>query len=170
MDIFTIATLTFCGLFVVFLGLYWLHIAVASWQHSRVLNAVLLYVIDTDLNHHKKILVDLYDVEDVGRSMDRLWDWGYKNMLPPDKLAIIKPYIPMVTGSYGIEKILKGRTVSSIDEIATILRGGIVPMESKNISNTQKVASFDDIIPINDRPEPMDKMDNFDSDVKNTIK
>jgi hypothetical protein len=136
---------------------------VASWQHSRVVNAALLYMIDTELIHHKKILVDLYDVECISRSIDRLWDWGYKNMLPPDKLALIEPYIPMVTGSYGIEKILKGHTISSIDDIAKILRGGIEPMESKNINNTQKVTSFDDIIPINDRPEPMDKMDNFDT-------
>lgn len=135
-------------------------------QRTKIVNAIFVYDVDTTINYHKRPLVTLDDIENIDDTFRRWWDWGYKRILPPDKLAIIEPYIPLVSSSYNFEKILKGYTIKTVDDIALILNGGITPMESKNINNTQKVTSFDDIIPINDRPEPMDKMDNFDPDHK----
>lgn len=169
MDIYTFcvsSVIVITGLFLVFSGLWMLHLEVASRQRTKVLNAIFVYMVDTVINHHKNTLVEIHDMEPFAVGIDRWWDWGYKNILPPDKLTIIEPYIPLVSSRDGFENMLKGHTISSIDDIAKILRGGIEPMESKNINNTQKVTSFDDIIPINDRPEPIDKMDKFDPDHK----
>ena len=33
------------------------------------------------------------DMEDYDRTLWRLWDWGYKRILPPEKFELIKPYI-----------------------------------------------------------------------------
>ena len=33
------------------------------------------------------------DMESYDDTLYRWWDWGYENILPPDKFEIIKPYI-----------------------------------------------------------------------------
>lgn len=33
------------------------------------------------------------DMEKVGRTLLRFWDWGYTRILPKDKFEMIKPYI-----------------------------------------------------------------------------
>lgn len=37
--------------------------------------------------------VDYEDEEAYEATLFRLWDWGYKRILPPEKFEIIKPYI-----------------------------------------------------------------------------
>lgn len=65
------------------------------------------YIILTDaIANYQKDLVDkgkydLYgnnpvefdDMESYDKSLFRLWDWGYENILPKEKYEIIKPYI-----------------------------------------------------------------------------
>ena len=38
-------------------------------------------------------LVDYDDMRSYGATLLRIWDWGYKNILPKDKFELIKPYI-----------------------------------------------------------------------------
>lgn len=37
--------------------------------------------------------VDYMDEESYEKTLFRIWDWGYTRILPPDKLAIIDPFI-----------------------------------------------------------------------------
>lgn len=42
---------------------------------------------------YRDIEVDVDDMEHYNTTLFRLWDWGYKRILPPEKFEIIKPYI-----------------------------------------------------------------------------
>lgn len=56
-------------------------------------NAILAYqlaMIDSD---DDDLEVFYSDMEDFDASLGRFWDWGYKNMLPPDKFKVIEPFI-----------------------------------------------------------------------------
>lgn len=39
------------------------------------------------------LCVDFSDMEEYETTLWRLWDWGYKNILPKEKYEIIKDYI-----------------------------------------------------------------------------
>ena len=39
------------------------------------------------------LAVDFDDMESYRKTLFRLWDWGYKRILPPDKFEFVKPYI-----------------------------------------------------------------------------
>lgn len=45
------------------------------------------------LEHLWNAKVDYKDMESFERTLFRFWDWGYKRILPKDKLELIKPYI-----------------------------------------------------------------------------
>lgn len=38
-------------------------------------------------------LVTFEDMESYDTTMYRIWDWGYKRILPPDKFELIRPFI-----------------------------------------------------------------------------
>lgn len=38
-------------------------------------------------------LISFNDLENYDRTLWRLWDWGYKSILPKDKYELIKDYI-----------------------------------------------------------------------------
>lgn len=42
---------------------------------------------------HMEIKVGYEDIEPYENTLYRWLDWGYENILPPDKFEIIKPYI-----------------------------------------------------------------------------
>lgn len=46
--------------------------------------------------------VDYADMRGYKAIYARFWDWGYTNILPPEKYAIIKPYVARGE-AYGIE-------------------------------------------------------------------
>ena len=60
-------------------------------------------IIDVILEHHIRVLnssdmlrhfeVDYNDAEPYGKTLFRLYDWGYTRILPKEKYEIIKPYI-----------------------------------------------------------------------------
>lgn len=50
------------------------------------------YRMDNDM--YNPICLKIYDyMEPYKRTLWRLWDWSYKNILPPDIYEIIKPFI-----------------------------------------------------------------------------
>lgn len=63
--------------------------------HMRkiIIDAIYRYQINQFYNGNFLINVDYDDMEEYDATMYRLHDWGYKNILPPDKFEIIKPYI-----------------------------------------------------------------------------
>ena len=61
-------------------------------QRIKIQTAIYEYKIDM-LNNGKPELVSYDDMEMYGKTFYRLWDWGYKKILPKDKFEIKKPYI-----------------------------------------------------------------------------
>ena len=60
--------------------------------HTTIDNAIYFYrirCIDSD----ETAFVDFEDTEAFEQTLFRLYDWGYKRILPKEKFEIIKPYI-----------------------------------------------------------------------------
>lgn len=64
-------------------------------NHDLISTAIFLYTMD-NLAQKKESEVKLGDMESVYRTNSRLFDWGYKKILPEDKFKIIEPYIEKV--------------------------------------------------------------------------
>ena len=62
-------------------------------NRSIIIEAIYEYntIMITSNKHRDK--VDFTDMESYDDTLYRLLDWGYENILPPDKFEIIKPYI-----------------------------------------------------------------------------
>lgn len=65
---------------------------VTLMNHDKINNAIHLYVMQC-LYKTKEPLVSYEDMESYESTLFRLWDWGYKRILPPEKYEIIKPFI-----------------------------------------------------------------------------
>ena len=65
---------------------------VTLMNHDRINNAIHLYEMQC-LYKTKEPLVSYEDMESYESTLFRLWDWGYKRILPPEKFEIIKPFI-----------------------------------------------------------------------------
>ena len=63
---------------------------VTFYNRQKVLKAIYLY---QNNNFKKHIDVDYDDMEDYDKTLYRWYDWSYKNILPKDKLEIIKPFM-----------------------------------------------------------------------------
>lgn len=61
-------------------------------MHRIILSAIIRYQMEQHENG-KEIKVYIMHMESYDTTYERWWDWGYKNILPPDKFKIIKPYI-----------------------------------------------------------------------------
>ena len=64
-------------------------------NHKKIVDAIFAYKLWC-LNHGDYAAmqrVDYEHEESYERTLFRLWDWGYKRILPPDKLELIKPFI-----------------------------------------------------------------------------
>ena len=57
-------------------------------QRTLIKQAILKYRMET---HNTDIWHT--DVESFGKTLWRLWDWGYTRILPKEKFELIKPYI-----------------------------------------------------------------------------
>lgn len=56
----------------------------------------IMYAIDaymTEFDCPLKGLELLWQMEDFDKTLFRLWDWGYKNILPKEDFELIKPYL-----------------------------------------------------------------------------
>lgn len=64
-------------------------------MHNKITDAIFRYKIwhidHGDMEAHS--LVDFWDVESYEATLFRIWDWGYKRILPPEKFELIKPFI-----------------------------------------------------------------------------
>lgn len=71
-------------------------------QHELISTAVRDYHLDLIARGVHDTLtnfpVGYSDMESYDRTLWRLWDWGYKRILPRDKYMYIKPYIDKILG------------------------------------------------------------------------
>lgn len=83
-----------CMLLLLFCMVMIVKVDVTQAQQLRVARAIFLYkdnLIDTVRWGEEE--VDFGDMEPFDKTLLRLWDWGYKRILPADKMEIIKPYL-----------------------------------------------------------------------------
>lgn len=59
-------------------------------QRQKIGRAICDYHMATEVDNWQ---VDYTDVEDYDKTLFRIWDWGYTNILPKEKFEIIKPFI-----------------------------------------------------------------------------
>lgn len=52
-----------------------------------------------EIIENRLIFVDYDDMESYQKVLFRIWDWGYENILPPDKYVLIAPYIKPYEGN-----------------------------------------------------------------------
>ena len=80
----------------VILGCFTLYLLVrndvALKNHTKILYAIYDYRLECIINNEHPVL-SYDDMEPYEKTMFRLFDFGYDNILPYDKLEIIKPYI-----------------------------------------------------------------------------
>lgn len=62
-------------------------------HHERISVAIYRYMIHKLENNEFDYEVDCSDMESYDDTLNRLWDWGYTRILPPDKFEIIKPFL-----------------------------------------------------------------------------
>ena len=69
---------------------------VAKLENTAEKRRIILCAIDnyiTESDDTKKGLILLVSMESFVRTLFRLWDWGYKNILPAEDFELIKPYL-----------------------------------------------------------------------------
>lgn len=89
-------------LFVLACVIMLIKIQVTYRNHSIIVDAIFAYRMDaidkaakngTILTDGVKYEVNYDDMRDYDSTVMRIFDWGYKHILPDDKFEIIKPYI-----------------------------------------------------------------------------
>ena len=66
---------------------------VAFKNQEKIGTAIFKYRIHMISNGFYNFVVSYDDMEPYELTMLRVWDFGYSNILPPDKYEVIKPYI-----------------------------------------------------------------------------
>lgn len=62
-------------------------------NHHIISKAIYAYMLDAMKYEEFEWSVDWSDMEDYDITLWRLWDWGYKSILPKEKFEIIERYI-----------------------------------------------------------------------------
>lgn len=57
--------------------------------------AIYLYLTDESVDTESTMWIYFDDMESYEETLYRLWDFGYKHILPKEKYEIIKPYIEL---------------------------------------------------------------------------
>ena len=82
-----------CLALTVFVGLIAIKNGVTFRAHMTISYAIHRYTTEQILNERYEFDVTYDDMESYEKTLFRIWDWGYKRILPPDKFEIVKPYI-----------------------------------------------------------------------------
>ena len=86
-----IVTLIICMASILWLTLIFVKGENALKNHTKILNAIDAYGEDT--HHYLDVLRMIDNMECSTKTIFRLWDWGYENILPQEDFELIKPYI-----------------------------------------------------------------------------
>ena len=61
-------------------------------MQKKIMDAILEYRLQC-IDQREPFRVDFDDMEPYDKTLFRLWDWSYTNILSKEKFEIIKPYI-----------------------------------------------------------------------------
>ncbi len=67
-------------------------------QHGKISDAIHKYNICCIRTRLYDNMVDYSEMEHYDQTLFRLWDWGYKRILPPEKFELVKPFIERSEG------------------------------------------------------------------------
>ena len=81
------------GFIFAFFGLTIIKTFVTGKRRQSIIYAIYIYQSLMIEQYNFDFKVGYSDMESFDRTLWRLWDWGYKRILPADKYKIIKPYI-----------------------------------------------------------------------------
>lgn len=87
-----VVALVMCALFVAYCVFRIVKCDVTRRNHDVIIDAIYEYTSDALTNQYE-IKVGYGDMESFEETDNRLWDWGYTRILPPEKFELIKPYI-----------------------------------------------------------------------------
>lgn len=74
-----------------FLVYLWFKMDNAYENQMKLLRAIELYLDETG---DRTVCLEMLDsMESMNDTLFRLWDWGYKNILPKEYLELLEPYI-----------------------------------------------------------------------------
>lgn len=65
---------------------------IAGYNHWVISDAIYEYQMEC-IREHREMFVDYDDKEDFYDTYWRMWDWGYKRILPEEKYTVLRPYI-----------------------------------------------------------------------------
>lgn len=60
-------------------------------NQTMIINAIIDYADET--GNIRKSIILMENIEDMTKTLFRLWDWGYENILPKEDFELIKPYM-----------------------------------------------------------------------------
>ena len=83
--------LVFMGLMIVFGILLSFKCNNAFKNQWKILEAISNYIDETE--EYRIAMLILTNMKSIPKTIFRLWDWGYKNILPKEDFELIKPYI-----------------------------------------------------------------------------
>lgn len=81
-----------CLLFVAYCAFRIHRLDVTLRNREAIIDAIYYYTRDA-LTNQTEIKVGYDDMESFEETDNRLWDWGYTRILPPEKFELVKPYI-----------------------------------------------------------------------------
>lgn len=62
-------------------------------KHEFISTAIFWHNITAISEHRSEDCIDYDVMESYEKTLFRVWDWGYKNIVPPDVLEKISPFI-----------------------------------------------------------------------------
>ena len=95
MKLIVVVALAISITMIVYSGIILIKNNVTFDMHDKLLDAIRDYKFDCidrgdfDAAH----LVEFRDLEPYSKTLYRIWDWGYENILPPEKFELIKPFL-----------------------------------------------------------------------------
>lgn len=95
MDIYVNVVLILCAVLLVCTAVMGLKNDATFFARTKITDAIFKYHMHCIVsnNYEGARLVTFEDMESYDDTMRRIWDWGYKRILPPEKFELIKPFI-----------------------------------------------------------------------------
>ena len=64
--------------------------------YTKITDGIFIHNMIRIHEHRFSEIIEYDDMEPYLKTLFRLWDWGYKRILPKEKFELIKPYLKKV--------------------------------------------------------------------------